>query len=671
MPRKRSNPSQQTHRRAPRHLLVIDAEMDRELPEDLERDEDFETGTEEEIAARPKRKLKTSKISTDVSRRAENMQPDLYMAAKLGNTDFIKNLKTEDLEGPVESQKTPQLNSVLHIAASLGHSQLVEEMLENDYEHRLEGNSAGEFAVHVAARCGHLSTLKKLAPAYSGYLTIKNNEGNTPLHLALIKKYREVDLVLKTKYSEIAEFLVETNPEVSYCPNEVHKSPLHMAAEAGDAEMVKLMIEKADGINMAMVEAVGRVLGDFQFDEVKSIAHAAITGRNIDVLDSVMNEGPHRIKERDSKGMTPLSYAAYIGYLEGVRYFLNKFADYTYESDRNGFFPIHTASSRGHIKIVQEFIQRYPDSVELLNHQDQNILHVAAMSGKAKVVNYMLKMPELEMLVNEKDVDGNTSLHLASKGGHPKVVSILTWDKRVDSKLLNDEGKTALDVAGKYSGKVPSFRERLTWLALRYAGVSHAPSPSTTEDNLPSSKPTAAPNMDNYKDRVNTLLLVATLVATVTFAAGFTVPGGNDDSDPHKGMAKFLRHHLFQAFIISNTIAMYSSVTVVVALIWAQLGDLNLVIASLKFAVPILGLALIMVSSAFMIGSYLMVRGLNWLAYVVLIIGSIFLFILTLLFLPLCLPSSLPHPIFRYIVYYPFCLLVMVTRSNTNDGEEK
>ena len=93
-----------------------------------------------------------------------------------------------------------------------------------------------------------------------------------------------------------------------------------------------------------------------------------------DVLDSVMSENPHRIKDRDSKGMTPLSYAAYIGYLEGVCYFLKKFADYIYESDRNGFFPIHIASSRGHIKIVQEFIQRCPDSVELLNHQDRNIL---------------------------------------------------------------------------------------------------------------------------------------------------------------------------------------------------------------------------------------------------------------------------------------------------------
>ena len=122
MPRKRSYPSQQTHRRAPRHLLNVDAEMNRDLPSDLERDENFETGTEEE---------EEEEISTDVSRRAASMQPDLYMAAKRGDTDFIKNLKAEDLEGPVLSQKTPQLNTVLHIAASLGHSQLVEAMLEN------------------------------------------------------------------------------------------------------------------------------------------------------------------------------------------------------------------------------------------------------------------------------------------------------------------------------------------------------------------------------------------------------------------------------------------------------------------------------------------------------------------------------------------------------------
>ena len=72
----------------------------------------------------------------------------------------------------------------------------------------------------------------------------------------------------------------------------------------------------------------------------------------------------------------------------------------------------------------------------------------------------MLKRDELEMLINEKDNYGNTPLHLASKERHPKVVNILTWDKRVGLKSLNNVRKTALNVAGDYSiVGLPSFQD--------------------------------------------------------------------------------------------------------------------------------------------------------------------------------------------------------------------
>ena len=112
-------------------------------------------------------------------------------------------------------------------------------------------------------------------------------------------------------------------------------------------------------------------------------------------------------------------------------------------------------------KVVEKFLHEYPDMIELLTDEDQNILHVAAMYGKAKMVAYMLKRHDLkvEMLINNKDKNGNTPLHLAAMRRHPMVVSMLTWDKRVDLKALNKEGKRALDIALNYSGKNPSFRE--------------------------------------------------------------------------------------------------------------------------------------------------------------------------------------------------------------------
>ena len=53
---------------------------------------------------------------------------------------------------------------------------------------------------------------------------------------------------------------------------------------------------------------------------------------------------------------------------------------------------------------------------------------------------------------------------------------------------------------------------------------------------------------------------------------------------------------------------MYSAVTVIVALIWAQPDDLNLLIATCELAVPMLGLAIRMVSVAFLAGNYLLLR---------------------------------------------------------------
>ncbi|KAL3509393.1 hypothetical protein ACH5RR_028794 [Cinchona calisaya] len=110
--------------------------------------------------------------------------------------------------------------------------------------------------------------------------------------------------------------------------------------------------------------------------------------------------------------------------------------------------------------------------------------------------------------------------------------------------------------------------------------------------------------------------------------------------------------------------AMYSSILVAVSLIWAQLGDLRLVLVALKLALPLLGLALAMMSLAFMAGVSLVVSKLKWLDNAILIMGVIFLVILLALFFPLCFPISSNNRLLRYIFYYPFCLLIYVTKTD-------
>lgn len=62
------------------------------------------------------------------------------------------------------------------------------------------------------------------------------------------------------------------------------------------------------------------------------------------------------------------------------------------------------------------------------------------------------------------------------------------------------------------------------------------------------------------KDTSNSCMLVATLIATVVFAAAFTVPGGNDDKE---GNPNFLmrKPFIFMVFMVSDAVALFSSLT--------------------------------------------------------------------------------------------------------------
>lgn len=60
------------------------------------------------------------------------------------------------------------------------------------------------------------------------------------------------------------------------------------------------------------------------------------------------------------------------------------------------------------------------------------------------------------------------------------------------------------------------------------------------------------------KDTANSCMLVSTLIATVLFAAAFTVPGGNIND---KGVPIFLHMDSFIVFAISDALGLFSSLT--------------------------------------------------------------------------------------------------------------
>ena len=141
----------------------------------------------------------------------------------------------------------------------------------------------------------------------------------------------------------------------------------------------------------------------------------------------------------------------------------------------------------------------------------------------------------------------------------------------------------------------------------------------------------------SLKDLINTFLVVATLMVTVTFAAAFTVPGGvysSDDTNPkNRGMAVLAHKRFFWVFTTFNMTAMYSSVLACGLMLMALIFDHKLATRATILAMGCLVLAFLFVPVAFMAAVRLVVANNSALSLLITVIGATYTFlIVSLLF---------------------------------------
>ncbi|XP_039172089.1 protein ACCELERATED CELL DEATH 6-like [Eucalyptus grandis] len=352
----------------------------------------------------------------------------------------------------------------------------------------------------------------------------------------------------------------------------------------------------------------------------------------------------------------------------------------------NGDLPIHIASKMGYVEHIEKLRK-----VSLLpNRQGQNILHIAAKYGRVSVVRYILSDPILGMLLNAIDDDGNTALHLAAMHSQPVALIVHLQTDGILPSVFNNECLLAVDIARRrHQAEGYNIRLQLACLALACSLAGKGPlgnqellllrAKARDEELSVVRSRKSMPSRDIVKDYINSRMVVATLVATVSFAAGFAVPGGFNSSDTaskdDRGMATMLDNRMFQSFAICNTIAMLCSTTVVVSLIWAQELKVDVAVTAFERTTLPLQIALPEMVTAFLTGVTLTLGKLPWLGNTIFYLGLVFLIITfaKLLEKPLIF-KILGHP-FRQLTFWLILAYIYLWRVETyiyddNDGKD-
>ncbi|KAI6702805.1 hypothetical protein NL676_011941 [Syzygium grande] len=325
--------------------------------------------------------------------------------------------------------------------------------------------------LHVAAQYKQVKLIKDLLQCPLGPFLLwqGNKKGDTPLHIAAKVGICEAVRVF-TNLTKSLHWVVE-NGQVDACtellrkPNSYKDTALHYAVRGGHHSVVQLLIEEDPqlcNITNAADESPLYLAVDRGLSRITELILGWL---------KILEKRPEMIREGDDLGWTPLHYAACYGKVEVVRLLLQHDTSVVYVLDKEGESALHIAAFMGHVDVIDELVRSRPDACDMTNVKGHTALHAAVIEGRmgyrAAKVHYLL--------------EGSNGIPFCQDWVIERV------KKRLDNRFAKGQPAVSM-TTGSYT---------------------------VNQENFNSSK----------KGFIDLQLLVAGLIATVTFSAAFTMPG--------------------------------------------------------------------------------------------------------------------------------------------------
>ncbi|XP_050261997.1 ankyrin repeat-containing protein At5g02620-like isoform X11 [Quercus robur] len=417
-----------------------------------------------------------------------------------------------------------------------------------------------ETALHIAAAAKRTAFVKELVQHMNKEdLALKNKDENTAICFAAA-----------SGIVEIAMLMVEKNKDLPLIRGNQGKTPLYMAALFGHRDMVSYLYGVTDFESLTHQERISLLLGTISadlydlalkiLDRDTSLAFAR--DANNETALHVLARKPSRIANNSQLGIWKRCInSCFKGiYHEDLmrtlaHQLVKKLWEHVLQQQDSEISKLIKKPSRllfdaaelGSLEFLIILIRSYPDLIWKVDDNNRSLFHIAVLYRHRTIFNLIYEFGAIKDLIAAyKDGKNNNILHLAGNLPPPSRLQIvsgaalqmqreLLWFKAVEKivppsyiKMRNSENQTPKDLFTEKHKDL--LKEGEKWM----------------------------------KSTATSCMLVATLIATVVFAAIFTLPGGdnNDNGAPpplEKGAPLFLEKKWFLIFVISDAVALFSS----------------------------------------------------------------------------------------------------------------
>ncbi|XP_038885567.1 ankyrin repeat-containing protein ITN1-like [Benincasa hispida] len=321
--------------------------------------------------------------------------------------------------------------------------------------------------------------------------------------------------------------------------------------------------------------------------------HVAALHGHVTFVDEILKRRPQLAKDSDSRHCSALHCAAAEGFLDIVKILVRVDPDMCSICNEDGRNPIHLAAIKGRVDVLAELVRVRPTAARTAVDDGGTVLHLCVKYKQLEALEMLIETMAVKDgdFINTQDDYGFTILHLAVSNKQLQIVQYLINHTGIEVNAKTSNGLTALDILTQSHRELKDMDIAEALIAANAVRTTNK-QPSSPSSRVRKNKKTGLRwafsalfhngdwwfknETSGWLMKQESLMVVASLIATMAFQAGMNPPGGiwqddNASGNPRQTAGTSVMagkdKATYNKYLLSNTVGFMTSFIAIVMIL--------------------------------------------------------------------------------------------------------